>query len=177
MTDIELIDDAIRHIPDFPKPGILFHDITGLLVNPAAFKACVEKMVSLYKDRDIHGICAVESRGFIFAAPLAERLGLPLILIRKKGKLPGETFSCKYALEYGTAEIEVHKSDIQKGKNYIVIDDLIATGGTLNAARTIVEMAGGNVVEFFGIIGLPSLNFKKALEPVPVTTIINYDGE
>ena len=113
----------------------------------------------------------------MLAAPLAERLGLPLVLIRKKGKLPGETYSCKYALEYGTAEIEVHKSDIQPGKKYLVVDDLIATGGTFAAAKSLVEAGGAEVFEFFGIIGLPELNYEKALAPVKVTTLINYNGK
>lgn len=177
MNDIEIIDNSIRRVPDFPKPGVLFYDITGILCNPEAFKICLEKMYQIYKDKNLDGICAVESRGFIFAGPLAEKLGIPLVLIRKKGKLPGETYSCKYALEYGTAEIEVQKSDIKKGSNYLVIDDLIATGGTLQAAKKLVEMGGGLVSEFFGIIGLPFLNYEKILSPTKVTTLINYKSE
>ena len=107
----------------------------------------------------------------------AERLGIPMLLIRKKGKLPGATYSCKYALEYGTAEIEAHKSDIQAGKNYLVVDDLIATGGTLTAARNVIEQGGGIVNDFFGVIGLPQLNYRKVLEPSTVTTLIDYEGK
>ena len=177
MNEIEIIDKAIRRVPDFPKPGVLFYDITGILCDPKAFKICLDQMYQIYSKKDIQGICAIESRGFLFAAPLAEKLGLPLILIRKKGKLPGKTYSCKYALEYGTAEIEVHKSDITPNANYLVIDDLIATGGTLKAAKTLVEMGGAKVSEFFGIIGLPFLNYQKVLEPTPVTTLINYQSE
>ena len=177
MSSTEIIDKAIRHIPDFPKPGILFHDITGIFNMPEAFKACIDLMVEAYKDKDIHAVAAVESRGFLFAAPFAERLGSPLLLIRKKGKLPGETFSCKYALEYGTAEIEAHKSDILTGKNYLVVDDLIATGGTLAASRNVIEQGGGIVTDFFGVIGLPELNYDKALAPTRVTTLINYGGK
>ena len=134
-------------------------------------------MVELYKDKKIDAVAGIESRGFIFAAPLAERLGIPLILIRKKGKLPGNTYECSYALEYGTATIEVHKSDVIKGQKVLVIDDLIATGGTLAASRTLLEMGGAEVSEFFGIIGLPFLNFDKVLNPTKVTTLINYAGE
>ena len=174
---VEILDKAIRRVPDFPKPGILFYDITGVFVNPEAFRYCIDKMSELYENSGIDAIAGIESRGFLLAAPLAERLGLPLVLIRKKGKLPGETYSCKYALEYGTAEIEVHKSDIQPGKKYLVVDDLIATGGTFAAAKSLVEAGGAEVFEFFGIIGLPELNYEKALAPVKVTTLINYNGK
>ncbi|WP_287048658.1 adenine phosphoribosyltransferase [Treponema sp.] len=174
---VEILDKAIRRVPDFPKPGILFYDITGVFVNPEAFRYCIDKMTELYENSGIDAIAGIESRGFLLAAPLAERLGLPLVLIRKKGKLPGETYSCKYALEYGTAEIEVHKSDIQPGKKYLVVDDLIATGGTFAAAKSLVEAGGAEVFEFFGIIGLPELNYEKALAPVKVTTLINYNGK
>lgn len=139
MADLELLDKSIRRVPDFPKPGILFYDITSVFVNPEAFKYCIDQMIEIYKDSEIDAIAGVDSRGFLFAAPLAEKLGIPLVLIRKKGKLPGDTYSCKYALEYGTAEVEVHKADIEKGKNYLVVDDLIATGGTLVAARNLIE--------------------------------------
>ena len=177
MDDIKIIDDAIRRVPDFPKPGILFYDITGIFSEPKAFELCLDKMYNLYKGKNIQGICAVEARGFIFASPLAEKLGIPLILIRKKGKLPGETYSCKYGLEYGSSEIEIQKSDIQKGFNYLVVDDLIATGGTLSAAKNLIEMGGGSVSEFFGVIGLPFLNYEKNLSPIPCTTLINFDSE
>ena len=172
----ELLDQAIRRVPDFPTPGILFYDITGVLVKPEAFKFCLDEMTRIYEKADIDAVAGVESRGFVFAAPLAERLGVPLILIRKKGKLPGNTYGCKYALEYGTAEIEVHKADIKAGEKILVIDDLIATGGTLKAARNVIEQGGASVAEFFGIVGLPELNYKKVLEPTPVTTPINFTG-
>ncbi|MCR4954716.1 MAG: adenine phosphoribosyltransferase [Treponema sp.] len=175
--DLEALDKAVRRVPDFPKPGILFYDITGILVNPEAFNFCIEKMVEKYKDAKIDAVAGVESRGFIFAAPLAQKLGIPLILIRKKGKLPGDTYECSYSLEYGSATIEVHKSDIKKGQKILVIDDLIATGGTLAAAKNLIEQGGAEVSDFFGIIGLPFLNYKKVLSPSTVTTLINYDGE
>jgi len=177
MSNLENLDKSIRRIHDFPKPGILFYDITGVLVNPEAFKFCIDTMEKWCKDNNIDAISGIESRGFLFAAPLAERLGLPLILIRKKGKLPGKTYSCKYALEYGVAEIEAHKEDIKQGQRVVIIDDLIATGGTLKAARTILEQGGASVVEFLGIVGLPFLNYEEVLKPTPVKTIINYDSE
>ena len=176
MDGKELLDQAIRRVPDFPTPGILFYDITGVLVKPEAFKYCLDEMARIYEKAEIDAVAGVESRGFVFAAPLAERLGVPLILIRKKGKLPGNTYGCKYALEYGTAEIEVHKADIKAGEKILVIDDLIATGGTLKAARNVIEQGGATVAEFFGIVGLPELNFKKVLEPTPVTTLIDFAG-
>jgi len=177
MTDLEMLDGAIRRVPDFPKPGILFYDITGVFINPKAFDFCINKMVELYKDAKIDAVAAVESRGFLFAAPFAQRLGIPLVLIRKKGKLPGDTYSCKYALEYGMAEVEVHKSDVEKGKNYLVVDDLIATGGTLVASRNLIEQGGGTVSDFFGVIGLPELEYEKVLAPSKITTLINYSGK
>ena len=175
--NLELLDKAVRRVHNFPKPGILFYDITGVLVDPEAFKFCLDRMVDLYKDAKLDAVAGVESRGFVFAAPLAEKLGVPLILIRKKGKLPGDTYSCKYALEYGVAEVEVHKADIKKGQKILVIDDLIATGGTLTAAKNLIEQGGAEVAEFFGIIGLPELNYEKTLAPCKVTTLINYQGE
>ncbi|WP_318664575.1 adenine phosphoribosyltransferase [Treponema sp.] len=177
MADLELLDKSIRRVPDFPKPGILFYDITSVFVNPDAFKYCIDRMVEIYKDSKIDAIAGVDSRGFLFAAPLAEKLGIPLVLIRKKGKLPGDTYTCKYSLEYGTAEVEAHKSDIEKGKNYLVVDDLIATGGTLVAARNLIEQGGGTVTDFFGVIGLPELNYEKVLAPSKITTLINYSGK
>ena len=175
-TDI-ILDDVIRKVPDFPKPGILFYDITGILVNPPAFSYCINKMIDLYKKSNIDAIAAVESRGFIFAAPLAEKLGIPLVLIRKKGKLPGETYSCSYSLEYGSAEIEVHKADIKKGQKFLVIDDLIATGGTLAATKNLISQGGAEVTDFFGVVGLPDLNYEEILSPCKITTLINYKGE
>lgn len=174
---LELLDKAVRRVPDFPKKGIIFYDITGILVNPDAFKFVAEKMCDIYKDKKIDAVAGVESRGFIFAAPLAEKLGIPLILIRKKGKLPGDTYECSYALEYGTATIEMHKDDVKKGQNVLIVDDLIATGGTLAAAKNLIEQGGGFVTDFFGVIGLVFLNYEKVLAPCKVTTLINYKGE
>ena len=174
---LELLDKAIRRVPDFPKPGILFYDITGILVNPDALKFVTDQMYEIYKDSKIDAIGAVESRGFIFASPLAERLGIPLVLIRKKGKLPGDTYECSYALEYGSATVEIHKADVQKGQKFLVVDDLIATGGTLAASKNLIEQGGGEVTDFFGVIGLPELNYQSVLSPCKVTTLINYAGE
>ncbi len=175
--DFEALDSVVGRIPDFPKQGVLFYDITGILRHPEAFKYCIDRMEEIYKNKKIDAVAGIESRGFIFAAPFAERMEIPLILIRKKGKLPGKTYSCKYALEYGTAEVEVHCADIQKGQNILLIDDLIATGGTLKAAKNLVEQGGATVTDVFGVIGLPFLNYEQALAPLTVTTLINYNSE
>ena len=177
MMNLEMLDKAVRRVPDFPKAGILFYDITGVLVNPEALRFCIDKMVELYKDAHIDAVAGVESRGFIFAAPLAQALGIPLVLIRKKGKLPGDTYECSYSLEYGTATVEVHKSDVKAGQKFLIVDDLIATGGTLAAAKNLIEQGGGEVTDFFGVIGLPDLNYQSVLAPCKVTTLINYHGE
>jgi adenine phosphoribosyltransferase len=176
MAELNL-DDYIRKVPDFPKKGILFYDITSILASPKAFLYCIDRMVEIYKDKKIDAIAAIEARGFLFAAPFAIRLSIPLIPIRKKGKLPGITLSKKYNLEYGQAEIEVHSSDVPKGKRVLLTDDLIATGGTLNAARALFVEGGSEVPEIFGVLGLPFLNYENILAPTPVTTLINYQSE
>ena len=173
----EILDAAIRKIPNFPKPGVLFYDITGILVNPAAFSYCIERMAALYADLPIDGVAAIESRGFIFAAPYALRRRVPLILLRKKGKLPGETFRMRFTLEYGEDVLEVHKSDLQAGMKVLLVDDLIATGGTLGAAAKLLALGGGQVTAIFGVVGLPFLQYEKTLEGFPVTTLIQYHRE
>ena len=171
------LDAAIRKIPDFPKPGILFYDITSILTNPPAFQYCVDKMVELYGSKGIDTIAAIESRGFIFGAPVALRLGLPLVLLRKKGKLPGDTYSETFTLEYGQDEIEMHKSDMHQGNKVVLIDDLIATGGTLKAATNLIARGGGEVKEIFGVVGLPFLNYAQVLSGFNITTLVDYHGE
>ncbi|MDR2898500.1 MAG: adenine phosphoribosyltransferase [Spirochaetaceae bacterium] len=171
------LDEVIRKIPDFPKPGVLFYDVTGILVSPEAFRYCIDTMVSMYRNENIDAVAAIESRGFVFAAPFAEKLGIPLILVRKKGKLPGKTYSCKYQLEYGEAELEVQVDDVRKDQQILVMDDLIATGGTFKATQTVLEMGGASVKEFFGVVGLPFLNYHKVLDPIPVRTLVEYYGE
>lgn len=171
------LDNAIRKIPDFPKPGILFYDITSILTNTKAFNYCVERALEIFKNSKLDAIAAIESRGFLFAAPIALRRGLPLILIRKKGKLPGETYSKSFSLEYGEDTIEVHKSDITEGMNILLVDDLIATGGTLKAATDLLHSGGAHVEAIFAVIGLPFLNYDAILNGFRVETLINYDSE
>lgn len=179
MSDSEgfNLDDVIRKVSDFPKPGILFYDITSVLTNPDAFRYCIRSMVRLYKDQHIDAVAAIESRGFIFAAPFCEKLGIPLILVRKKGKLPGKTVSSKYELEYGEAEIEMHEADLPAGANILIIDDLIATGGTVVAAATLIKNAGSMVAGIFAVIGLPFLDYQNKLGELRVDTLIEYFGE
>jgi len=171
------LDDYIRKVPDFPRKGILFYDITSILANPPAFLYCIESMLSIYNDKSIDAVAAIEARGFLFAAPFAASMKIPLIPIRKKGKLPGITLSKKYDLEYAQAEIEVHSEDVPAGKRILLMDDLIATGGTLNAARALLTAGGAIVPEIFGILGLPFLNYEKILAPTPITTLIQYNSE
>jgi adenine phosphoribosyltransferase len=171
------LDDYVRKVPDFPKKGVLFYDITSILVNPVAFSYCIDSMAEIYRDRQINAVAAIEARGFLFAAPFAERMKIPFILIRKKGKLPGKTLSKKYTLEYAEAEIELHPDDVPIGKQVLLMDDLIATGGTLKASRELIITCGAEVPEIFGIVGLPFLNYEKILAPTPVRTLINYHSE
>lgn len=176
-NDFDVLDKVIGRIPDFPKKGVLFYDITGILRHPDAFKYTIDRMAEIYRDQKIDAVAGVESRGFIFSAPFAERMGIPLILIRKKGKLPGKTYSCKYDLEYGQAEIEVHCTDITPGQNVLLVDDLLATGGTMKAAENLVEQGGAHVAGVFGVIGLPFLKYEDVLSPIPITTLVNYNSE
>ena len=171
------LDDAIRKIKDFPKEGILFYDITSILTNPKAFKYCIDKMTDLYKDKKIDAVAAAEARGFLFAAPFCERLGIPLILIRKKGKLPGVVLTKTYALEYGEDSIQIHKDDIPQGGKVLLVDDLIATGGTLKAAAELLNEGGAEVCGAFGVVGLPFLNYDKVLKGMEIHTLIEYDSE
>lgn len=177
MVDNFDIDRVIRKVPDYPKKGILYFDITSILTNPEAFRFCIHRMVEQYRGSSVEAVAGIESRGFLFAAPLADHLGIPLILVRKAGKLPGEVYHQDYTLEYGTAAVEIHKADVPAGKNILLIDDLIATGGTLQATRTLLEHGGAKVDKVFGIIGLPFLNYQEKLPGVEVVTLIDYHNE
>ncbi|RLD32144.1 MAG: adenine phosphoribosyltransferase [Bacteroidetes bacterium] len=177
MSDNFDLDDAIRKVEGFPKEGIVFYDITSILSNPAAFSYCTAEMVKMYRNKSIDGIVAVEARGFLFAAPLAEKLGIPLILARKKGKLPGKVIERSFALEYGEDVIQIQENDIKIGENILLIDDLVATGGTLKATAELIEASGANVFEICCIIGLPFLNNFEPLKKYKLTTLINFNSE
>jgi adenine phosphoribosyltransferase len=160
----EKLDKAIREVPNFPKEGINFKDITTLLLNPELSTEIVDAFIDRLKGKKIDAIVGVESRGFLFGFLLANKMKIPFVPIRKVGKLPGETLKFKYDLEYGSAEMEVHKSDIQKGWNVVVHDDLLATGGTACAASELMQQLGAKVAAFAFIISLDFLNGNERLE-------------
>jgi len=168
------LKDYIRDIPDFPQPGILFRDITPLLRNPAAFNHTIDRLAEKYRDWPLDAIVAIESRGFIFGAPLACRLDKPLVPVRKEGKLPGDTIASEYFLEYGSNTVEMHKGDVGPGDRVVVIDDLLATGGTLAAAANLVEESGGEVSGMGLIIELEDLGGRNALGAYDVFSLIQY---
>jgi adenine phosphoribosyltransferase len=168
---------AIRSIPDFPKPGIMFRDITTLLADPAAFKEAVRRMAAPYKKGDVDVVVGAESRGFIFAAPIALALGAAMVPVRKKGKLPGKTASVTYALEYGTDTLEMHVDGMKPGARVLMVDDLLATGGTMAAACEMVTKAGGRIVGVEFLIELSFLPGRKKLADYPVRSQIVYENE
>jgi 5'-methylthioadenosine phosphorylase len=183
-TDDEIKNDGpfdlkstIRTIPNWPKEGIMFRDITSLIENPKAFAYTIQKLVDRYKDANIDKIAGIESRGFIFGAPLAKELGIPFVLIRKKGKLPGETVSQEYQLEYGTDQIEIHKNSIKMNDNVLVVDDLLATGGTMKAACRLVEKLNGNVAGVAFVIDLPELKGREKLAGYDLFHLVKFEGE
>lgn len=173
----EELDKCVRKVKDYPKKGILFYDITSILMNPKVFSKCIEELCKISLETEPDAIIAVEARGFLFASPIAKQMEIPLLLARKIGKLPGETYVKNYNLEYGSDALSIHKEDLKPNKRYIIIDDLIATGGTLLAVRDLVLENGGIICGFAGVIGLPFLNYTKKLKPYEVKTLIEYQGE
>ncbi len=171
------LDQAIRKVPDFPKPGILFYDLTGILMNPSVYQECLQALKERVIQLKGNALAAIEARGFLFAAPLSKELGIPLILVRKKGKLPGKTISKTFDLEYGTDTIEVHREDVRPEFRVVLVDDLIATGGTLKAAISLIEEAGSKVVGVVSVVGLPFLKFREKLGDLPVHTLLEYHSE
>ena len=171
------LKSAIRTIPNWPKEGIMFRDITTLISNPKAFSYTIKKLKDKYQNTGITKIAGIEARGFIFGAPLAKEMNLPFILIRKKGKLPGETISQEYDLEYGTDKIEIHKDAISPEDNILIVDDLIATGGTAKAACKLVEKLGGKVASLSFVVDLPDLKGKEKLAGYNIFSLVEYEGE
>ena len=167
--------NTIRSVPDFPVEGILFYDITTLLKNPAALKESVDQLVDVYRNKGVDVVVGVESRGFIFGTPLAYQLGVGFVPVRKPGKLPAETAAESYTLEYGTNTIEIHVDAIEKGQNVLVVDDLLATGGTAKATCNLVEKLGGQVVGVAFVIELNFLDGRDKLEGYDVFSLIQYD--
>ncbi len=169
----QLLKKAIRDIPDFPKPGIIFKDITPILQDHELFSKIIDILAERYKSQDVKAVVGVESRGFIFGMPLAQKLKAAFIPIRKKGKLPYKTIEETYNLEYGTATVEMHTDAIQNGQNVLVIDDLLATGGTAQAACNLVEKQGGKVVECAFVVELTFLDGRKQIK-TPVHSLVKY---
>ena len=164
----------IREIPDFPKPGILFYDITTLLKDPDSFRESIDLMLEPYKDEKIDLVVGMESRGFIFSAPLAYLLGAGLVPVRKLGKLPAETITVEYALEYGSNTLEIHRDSIQAGQRVLIVDDLLATGGTVKGTIELVERLQGEVVGLAFLVELDFLKGRDRLAGHRVTSVIKY---
>lgn len=164
----------IRNVPDFPKPGIQFKDITTLLLVPEAFRYVTAHFKARYEGQAIDAIVGVDARGFIFAAALAHEMGLPLVTARKKGKLPADTIAESYELEYGTAVVELHRDAIKAGDRVVIIDDLLATGGTVAAVIRLIARLGGEVAEACFVVELPPLGGRKRLAPLPVHSLVEF---
>lgn len=173
---IDKIKDAIRDVPDFPKPGILFKDITPIFHDQLLCNNIIAEFADAYKHQKIDAIIGVESRGFLFGFALANKLNIPFILVRKAGKLPYKTISHEYNLEYGSAKVEMHEDEIQPGWNVIIHDDLLATGGTAEAAAKLTEMQGGKVAGFAFVVELDFLNGRERLLQYSnkIHSLVNY---
>ncbi len=173
MDDLKL---KIRTIPDYPKPGIQFRDITSLIADPQAFNDVMDRFVKRYQDEQIDLVVGIESRGFILGAPLALRLGKGFIPVRKEGKLPGPTYGVDYDLEYGTDRVEVHKDAIPPGSKVLMVDDLLATGGTIGGSSRLIEKAGGIIVGYAFLIELVDLKGRNNLDH-PIFSLVTFEGE
>jgi adenine phosphoribosyltransferase len=168
------VRERVRGVPDFPKPGILFRDITPLLADPKAFHMVIDALVEQFIGQRVDAVVAIDSRGFIFGAPLASRLNTSFVPARKPGKLPAETVSVAYALEYGQGSLEMHKDALSSGDKVVVIDDLLATGGTAAAAGELVLSRGAEVLAYAFVIELDALGGRSKLEPVPVVSLLHF---
>ncbi len=171
------VEDYIVSIPDFPEPGIIFRDITSVLQDAEGFHLAVDEMIKLLDGVDCDVICGAESRGFVFGAPIAYALNKPFVLVRKKGKLPRETISQSYELEYGSAEVEMHTDSIKPGQKVVLVDDLIATGGTIEASAKLVEKLGGEVVKIIFLMELAGLKGRERLSKYDVDAVVSYPGK
>lgn len=171
------LEEYVRSIPDFPEPGIIFRDVTSILQDADGLQLAIDSIQDLLKDTEVDLIAGTESRGFIFGMPVAYNLHKPFVPLRKKGKLPCETISQEYDLEYGSAEIEMHKDAVKPGQKVVVIDDLIATGGTVEAAVKMIEKLGGEVVKIIFLMELAGLNGRERLKDYDVESVICYEGK
>lgn len=175
MADAIDLKQYIRDVPDFPKPGILFKDITPLLASPEAFRECIRQMADHYRGQKIDAVVAAEARGFIFAAPLALELNAGFVPIRKPGKLPFDTHSFHYELEYGTDTLEIHVDGVTPGQRVLMVDDLLATGGTIAACCNLVERLGATIVGCCFLIDLAFLDGAKKIAPREAFSLIKYE--
>jgi len=171
------VEDYITAIPDFPEEGIIFRDITTVFQDAEGFQLAINELQKLVESVECDVIVGAESRGFLFGAPVAYNLKKPFVLVRKKGKLPRETVSQKYELEYGTAEVEMHTDSIKPGQKVVIVDDLIATGGTVEAAAKLVEKLGGEVVKMVFLLELAGLEGRKRLAKYDVDSVVVYEGK
>jgi adenine phosphoribosyltransferase len=174
---VKKLEEYVRSIPDFPEEGIIFRDITTVLQDAEGLKLAIDSMIDVLKDVDFDVVVGTESRGFIFGVPIAYALGKAFVPCRKKGKLPCETVTAEYDLEYGSNAIELHKDSIQKGQKAVLIDDLIATGGTIEACANLVEQLGGEVVKIVFLMELAGLKGRERLQKYDVSSIITYEGK
>jgi len=170
--------EVIRTIPDYPKPGIMFRDITTLLTDARGFRRAIDELVQPFAGRKIDKVAGIEARGFILGGAIAHQLSVGFVPIRKKGKLPAETLAQEYELEYGTDEVEIHVDAVAKGEQVLIVDDLVATGGTAEAAVKLIERAGGAIVGCAFVVDLPELGGAKRLEAlgVKVTSLVAFEG-
>ena len=171
------IEEYVRSIPDFPEPGIIFRDITSVLQDADGLQLAIDSMIKLLDGVDFDVVAGTESRGFIFGVPIAYEMHKPFVPVRKKGKLPCKTISQSYDLEYGQATIEMHKDSIKPGQKVVLVDDLIATGGTIEAAIKLVEQLGGEVVKVIFLMELAGLKGRERLKGYDVASVITYEGK
>ena len=169
------LSEHIRNVPDFPIAGVQFKDITSLLLAPAAFSAAIDRMVEQAVARNVDCLAAIDSRGFLFAAPMADRMGLPLALVRKAGKLPGATLEFEYTLEYGTSTLEIHAGDVAPGSRVLIVDDLLATGGSVQATASLIRNAGGVPAAVGVVIELIGLGGRDALAEYDVFSLVTFE--
>ena len=171
------VEDYVVSIPDFPEPGIIFRDVTSVIQDAEGLQLAIDELQKLLDGVEFDVIAGAESRGFIFGMPIAYNLKKPFVLVRKKGKLPRETVEMSYDLEYGSATIEMHKDSIKPGQKVVIVDDLIATGGTIEAAAKLVEQLGGEVVKIIFLMELAGLEGRKKLEKYDVASVVCYEGK
>ncbi|HBX53414.1 MAG: adenine phosphoribosyltransferase [Bacteroidetes bacterium RIFOXYA12_FULL_35_11] len=171
------LKEKIRTVPDWPSKGIMFRDITTLIQDSDAFRETCDQLYERYKDMDIDKIAGIDARGFIFGSVLSYKMDIGFIPVRKKGKLPFKTIEESYSLEYGTNTIEIHEDSIEKGDKVLIVDDLIATGGTVKAAINLVEKLGGEVVECAFVIELPDLHGREKLKGYTIFSLVQFEGE